>query len=412
MQTARRFRQAALAVAFLPLAAGMGLRAEQSSGAVVTYHGDLAPILSRKCVPCHSPGGNAPFYLQNYDQVRKRGWLIRQMVLIRYMPPCDAVSEFGEFCETPMLTDYETVLVQRWVQHGMKQGPAGGAAPTPARALRIQGPSRTLRPTAPIQIEPEGAPYWRIIRIPLNLPPGTRIRSFDILPETAEPFRNAVVGLGPISGPDSSTGDLSGQARMMLGVWAPGYAAWSLPPGLSVPVRSGDALLVQVLYRPTGKRENGGFSVGIGVTDDPTDDEPRWITLGKEEFEIPAGDATKLYDERELEGLRVHSVLPEARSYATEIRVALDAPGKGSRALMHTYKWNRLWRGNYQFPEPVAVPAGSTLSAYIQYSNDKHSPRNEGRTPAVVRSGPGEEDELFRVHLLVAPERAFRPGRP
>ena len=38
-------------------------------GAQTTYEKDVAPIIQKHCVSCHSPGGYGPFSLQSFSDV-------------------------------------------------------------------------------------------------------------------------------------------------------------------------------------------------------------------------------------------------------------------------------------------------------------------------------------------------------
>ena len=55
-----------------------------------TYEADVAPLLQRSCVPCHSPGNIAPWAMTNHTVIREYGPLIRDEILTRRMPPWHA----------------------------------------------------------------------------------------------------------------------------------------------------------------------------------------------------------------------------------------------------------------------------------------------------------------------------------
>jgi hypothetical protein len=53
----------------------------------VTYAADIAPIIARGCVSCHSPDGWAPFSLLTYEDVRSRAERIAVAAEQGVMPP-------------------------------------------------------------------------------------------------------------------------------------------------------------------------------------------------------------------------------------------------------------------------------------------------------------------------------------
>ena len=61
----------------------------------LTFADDIAPILYRNCVVCHNPDGVGPFSLIEYEQVRKRGGDIAEVVTSGYMPPWKPSEGYG-----------------------------------------------------------------------------------------------------------------------------------------------------------------------------------------------------------------------------------------------------------------------------------------------------------------------------
>ena len=51
------------------------------------YAEHVSIILNSRCVVCHRSDGVAPFSLDNYADVKRRGRLIAEVVEDRYMPP-------------------------------------------------------------------------------------------------------------------------------------------------------------------------------------------------------------------------------------------------------------------------------------------------------------------------------------
>src|SRR5262245_53711024 len=88
----------------------------------VTFTGDVAPIVFTKCASCHRPGEAAPFTLQSYDDVKKRGKLIANAVSSRIMPPWKAAPGDYAFKADRRLSAGDIDVIQRWVAAGMPEG--------------------------------------------------------------------------------------------------------------------------------------------------------------------------------------------------------------------------------------------------------------------------------------------------
>src|SRR5258706_15375746 len=80
----------------------------------VTWTTDVEPILSTRCVGCHSTGGFGPMSLTTYEDAR--GWAkpIREAVLERRMPPWPAAQGFGAFVHDRSLPPIEIDVLAGW----------------------------------------------------------------------------------------------------------------------------------------------------------------------------------------------------------------------------------------------------------------------------------------------------------
>ena len=78
----------------------------------LTYRRDIAPIINRRCISCHSSGSTIP--LTSYDEVRPWAVAIKEQVLSRSMPPWGAVKGFGDLVPDESLTEDETMIMAAW----------------------------------------------------------------------------------------------------------------------------------------------------------------------------------------------------------------------------------------------------------------------------------------------------------
>jgi len=90
--------------------------------AAVTYHADIAPIISKHCTTCHRPGETAPFALLTYDDARKHAKEMVKVTATRFMPPWLPEKGYGEFADERRLSDGEIATIARWVEAGCVRG--------------------------------------------------------------------------------------------------------------------------------------------------------------------------------------------------------------------------------------------------------------------------------------------------
>lgn len=65
--------------------------------AAPTFSNDIGPILYDNCMTCHRPGQSAPFSLITYQDARKHGRQIVDVISSRFMPPWLPEPGFTEF---------------------------------------------------------------------------------------------------------------------------------------------------------------------------------------------------------------------------------------------------------------------------------------------------------------------------
>src|SRR5580698_10303732 len=100
----------------------------------LTYHKDIAPILRKHCVQCHQPGTEAPFSLLTYEEAKKQGATMAEVVSDQAMPPWYAASAHDDFTHHREMSDTERETISSWVHSGMPAGEkVADATPIPLR---------------------------------------------------------------------------------------------------------------------------------------------------------------------------------------------------------------------------------------------------------------------------------------
>ncbi|MGI8924511.1 MAG: hypothetical protein ACR2HJ_10830 [Fimbriimonadales bacterium] len=382
----------------------------------VTFYKNIAPVLLAKCAPCHHDGTHAPFALITYDQARRRAETIRWVVLNRSMPPYKATSDFGIMHPGETMTDDEAVLVQRWVQTGMKEGDPKDIPPQPVfeNGWQLGRPDLIVEPEAKIAVKAEGPIYWRTFVISPGLGKKRGLIGFDIRPKSPRNVRQAVLALdieGKGRREDSksatpgfeTTGSLEAVTDEYIGAWASSHRSWRTPAGVAKTITSKDRLLIQIQYAPDGNPSDGSFELALYFAKGAKYAELEHLELGTRELVIPVLKSPT--HERTLTldyDVRVISVIPEARLAATQVNLTAVLPSGSKKTILRAYPWVLAWVGAYTFENPPRLSKGTKLVAAIAYENDRHGER-QGKTP--IKYGPALTDELFWVRLQVAPAK-------
>src|SRR5580692_3453694 len=106
----------------------------------LTFHKDIAPILRKHCVQCHQPGTEAPFSLLTYQDAKKQGASLAEVVGDQAMPPWYAASAHDDFTNHREMSDTERETMISWVHSGMPAGEkVADSTPIPLRKVVGEG---------------------------------------------------------------------------------------------------------------------------------------------------------------------------------------------------------------------------------------------------------------------------------
>jgi tetratricopeptide (TPR) repeat protein len=161
-------------------------------------------------------------------------------------------------------------------------------------------------------------------------------------------------------------------------------------------------------------------SIGLYFGDKAPARTPAMLRLGRQDIDIPAGDAHYLVSDAytlpvdvELEALQ-----PHAHYRARDVRGEATLPDGTTRPLIHIADWDFRWQHVYRFVTPVRLPKGTTVSMRYTYDNSSANTRNPQRPPVRARWGQRSAEEMGDLWLQVMPRdgrdldllsRDFRP---
>lgn len=163
--------------------ATMGNESLRPSGPV-TFSGQIAKIIHRRCAGCHHEGQSAPFNLVSHDDVRKRARQILEVTESHAMPPWLAEPGFGKFSNERRLTGEEMDLIHQWVSAGALQGDPRAAPPVPQwpSGWLAGKPDMVVTMEKPYQLGAEGPDVYRNFVVPLPLDRDRLVRAVEFSP--------------------------------------------------------------------------------------------------------------------------------------------------------------------------------------------------------------------------------------
>lgn len=92
----------------------------ERAGSPVTYMKHVKPLIQKYCLPCHAPGGAAPFRLDRYPDARRWSHMILDVLQRGKMPPVRVYNLLQRRSPAPSSVEVEQLRV--WREYGAPEG--------------------------------------------------------------------------------------------------------------------------------------------------------------------------------------------------------------------------------------------------------------------------------------------------
>ena len=400
------------------IAAALVLLAPQATGEEPTFNRDVAPILREHCAPCHRPGESGPFPLLSYSDARKRAGQLVEVTGSGFMPPWLPESSAYPFANDRRLTAAEVATLAAWAAADSPEGDATDLAPEPEwpQGWRLGAPDLVLELDVPFELDADGSDEFRNLVFANPLGETRYVRAVELRPGNPA-VHHAIVQVDetPSCRVLDEVDDAPGFPGMRMGeseppdghfiAWTPGKLPRPMPADMAWRLRPGADLVVQLHLAKTGKREQLRPRIGLYFTDRAPTRFPYSLVLYREDIEIPAGEvAHTIRDEVVLPvDALAFAVYPHAHYLGRRVRATVERPDGSREELLRIEDWDFNWQDEYQFAEPVPLPAGSVLAMEWTYDNSSGNPRNPNAPPLPVTFGESSGDEMGTLTLAVLP---------
>jgi hypothetical protein len=382
--------------------------------APISYATEVAPLLAKSCVGCHSEGNIGPFAMDRYEKVKGWSAMIQEVVLERRMPPWHADPHHGTFANARALTAAESQALLRWVRQGCPRGdgddplPAAAAAAVGADAPRWALGEPDFVVKLPRQdIPATGVVDYRFIDSEFEMPRDAWLRAAITRPGNRRAIHHVIVRVRY----PAFYRDRPAEAFLFT-TWVPGLAEEELPAGTGLFVPKGARFNFEVHYTTNGEPQTDETAVGLYLARDTP--KMRFETRGFEtrDLDIPPGDADARHSATYFfkRDARLFALSPHMHLRGSWSRFELLRPDGSRETLLSVPDYDFNWQTSYRLAEPKLVPAGSWLLCTGAFDNSAKNPHNPDPT-ARARWGPQSWNEMFMGFIDVAEEPVPAAGK-
>jgi hypothetical protein len=384
-------------------------------GTPITFNQHIAPLIFRHCAPCHRPGQAGPFSLLTFDQVRKRGQQIVEVMTNQVMPPWPPAKSSVAFEGERRLAASEIQLMERWVAGGSLEGDKKQlpALPIWPPGWQLGEPDLVVRMPQAYLLGSAGKDVYRHFVIPIpstvrryvhamELRPGSQsvhhaFLLFDVTRQSrrtdAEDAELGIPGMSPPQSAQSPPGQfVSWQPGKTVRRGAPDEI-WTLEPNTD--------LVLQMHLQPTGKPEMIQAEVGFYFTNTPPTQFLGKLGLINYAIDLPAGvtnqvvqDSFELPRDVELLGL-----IPHSHYIGRSVRGLAVLPTGEPREFLNIPRWDFRWQGDYRFATPLALRKGTRLIMEWSFDNSTNNVFNPRNPPTRVVYGLNTTNEMAELWI-------------
>ena len=357
--------------------------------AAVTWHGQIATLLEKRCVACHRTGDIGPFALTDYAEAA--GWadMIAEVVAEKRMPPWHASPEHGKFINDTHLSDDELRLIADWVSAGAPEGEPqprtetvavsdGWQLPTPPDAsFNVQA--------KPFPVPASGEVKYQWFSIDPKFTEEKWVKAIEIVPGTHTAVHHVLAFAIPEG--QSLAGSFGGGAHGFLAGYVPGLRVQVAADGMAKRIPAGSRLVFQVHYTPTGTPQTDVSKIGLWFVDpDTVTREIKTVSALQTRIKIPPGAAAHTVTGMEMiedEDALLLGFMPHMHLRGSAFRyelVAADSATKTDQAekeiLLDIPHYDFNWQTSYRLAEPRPLPVGTTIIAHGTFDNSTRNLSN------------------------------------
>lgn len=351
----------------------------QPSAMNISYSKVIAPIIQEKCVACHQPGGIGPMPFTNYQRIKSFSPMIREVIRTQRMPPWRADPDVGKFHGDRSLSSEQIKQMVHWIESGSPRGEGDD----PIAAIEYKAAEWPLgKPDLILDIPAYDIPANGIVdyQRPSVLNPlkdGKWLRASTIKVENRQSVHHILTGyLNEAPKP----GEPANESRwgVSVGGYAVGAESIVQPADTGAYIPPGGAIGFQNHYTPFGKAVTEKSQIALYFYDKAPNLVMHNSVIINPNISIPPNEpnwkqSAHLYFPKDA---ILHGAFPHAHYRGASSQLWIRYPDGKEKLLLSLSRYDFNWQREFEFAEPIPVPAGSNLIAIYTYDNSKRNPAN------------------------------------
>ncbi|MBI3853504.1 MAG: redoxin domain-containing protein [Verrucomicrobia bacterium] len=376
-------------------------------GKTVSYAKEVAPILQKHCVTCHSHGNIGPFAMSSYEKVKGWSSTIQEVLLEQRMPPWHADPHHGAFANDRSLSSEEIQTLVTWIDQGKPRGAGNDPlAAQPSKTTEewaLGKPDYIVQIPKEVTVEATGVFPYRYMIVKSPIPEDAWLSAAVVRASNRKVLHHCLVFVKYPKDAEHPQPDNKGGIDGFFTGYVPGTEQTTFPEGTGKFLPKGALFIFQLHYTATGKEEKDQTEIGLYLSKTKPPMELQTRAAAQTRLDIPPGDPN--YEVQGSFTFQRDSLLYEMSPHmhfrgARCLYEAVYPDGKRERLLsVPNYDFN--WQTTYRLAEPKRMPAGTKLICTGAFDNSPQNPANPDPTK-LVHFGEQTFDEMFIGYLNYA----------
>lgn len=409
----------------------------------VSYAKDVAPILSAKCLNCHSEFGRFNPHFSDFSKVKSWTAMIRETIYTARMPPFSADPLYGRFLNDISLSPEQQRLFVQWIEDGALKDPSE-ADPLPdfvpdSKNKRLQGMELIHTATMPesAKVRPSGELEYRFYQLGGPAPRDLWIQALRVNTDNPRQLhhQSLMVTSKPLSVFEAMAKERRDEKLVRqdqdgaLPSWTylamaedqmysdPNYVrvqAWGLGrkqpvvfrPGMALFVPKGHYLILETHHMGSGKWDSEKSSIDFYGTYDRKSLSPlKTKMVLSNKIEIPPGAKrflVKTQPYKVPKTYEVVSVLGHLHMRGRAVK-AFEVKADGTENVIVSipnfyYGWQT--GTGLSLETPYVVTKGSQIRVECEYDNSAMNPNNPDPTKTVHFGQTHDKSEMCKMNFV------------
>ena len=408
-----------------PIGCLIGRPRRPQPDADVTYAGDVAAVLNKRCVSCHRDGEIAPFALTDYDAAAGWSEMIAEVVREDRMPPwhaapTDGVADAGpgqpaaflpgvSYSNDRRLPAKEKDLLVRWAAAAPRgTGDAPQPPAKPVEGWRLPRKPDVVLPIAdaPVAVPAEGAVRYRYFKIDPEFTEDKWVAASEILPGNRAVVHHVLVFARPAGQRDAGGEGGAG----FLAAYVPGLGSAVYPPGMAKRVPAGSELRLpgplHAERQPAGRLSKLGlvFADPASVT---REIETRAVVGHRLDIQPNAADQRFAAHGRIADdGAELFGLNPHMHLRGQAFRYTLASADGAEGVLLDVPEYDFNWQTATPSRSRCRCRRGDVIACEAWFDNTADNPANPDPSPRPLgRADLGRDDDRLLRRLRPADGR-------